>query len=745
MVMHKKIVRTMLAHKAPYLGSFILIILSCLIFTVFGMASFNLDRNNRAFQQDYAREDVHFAVQQPIDNVRQLEQRYHVRLEKRLSFDAKLGGGTSLRVMTVGKKINRPYLVKGKPIHSDHELLIDAQFAKAHNLTVGDRYTVDQHSFRISGLFMMPDYIYVIQSLSESIADNQRFGIALLTPQAFASLQRGTPSYSLTFAKGADRSAFKSAVDRRYGLSDWLDADENPRIMLINQDIQSMDDMGGLLSTVILLMTCTLIGIVLRRTLKQEYVQIGTLYALGYRKKEILHHYLAYARLIALGGSIVGTLLGLAAYRPVLNFFTSYYNVPELQTHWHVTVLVIALLLPSLFLIPTAWLIIRRALRLSPVDLMHGGRAQTKVGFLESHLRLGRLPFNLKFRIRELLRNVPRALLLLFGVGFASLLLLVGFGIDNSMHDLIDRETDHVLRYNYDYRYQQIRTAHEEEGEAYSAYAFSPAGQKRTLSNTFQVYGIAPDTDYLRLDNAGGKPIDPARTIITRPLADRLDVEAGDTVRVNSAVNDKTYPIRIDRIADVYTGSAIYMPNGRLNKLLKNPAGAHNGVFSNHKLAIDDDRLAYSSSKKENRERMESFLAPMQSVYALISAGAFLIGLIIIYVVTSLVVEENKETISMLKVFGYRKKEVGRLVLGSNTVLVAAGYLLSIPLLLQLLRALFRYSSESANLALPVRVSGWSFLIGFLVMFLAYQLAQWSGKRKINRIPLSAILKSRME
>lgn len=745
MVINRKVGRTIMSHKAPYIGSIILITLSCLIFSLFTTVGSNLDRNNQAFKKDYAQEDAHFTVQQPLDRISELEKRYDVRIEKRLSFDEDLGGGKTLRFMTPGKQVNRPYIEEGKPIEGERDMLIDKNFAQAHGFVIGDTYSVDGQNFKITGYLMVPDYVYVVQSLDEMIADSNRFGIAALSPRAFEALGRGTPSYSVTFAKGADRSAFRDTVNERYRLTDWLEANENPRIVLIDQDIQSLIDMTGALSVVILLMTCTLIGIVIWRTLKQEFVQIGTLHALGYKKAEILRHYLTYAWIVSFSGSILGTLLGIAAVRPMLGFYNSYYNVPSIHMNWNIPVLFISLIIPAVFLVPVVCLIVSRALRMTPMELMRGGRAKTKVGFLEKHVNPGRLRFGNKFRVRELIRNIPRTLLLLFGIVFASILLLLGFGIYSSMNYLVKDESGKTAHYEYNYLYSSPQTAKEEEGEPYSVYTFSPSGEKRTLGNSYSVYGIDTASDYLNFEDDNGKRLSLDQTLITRPLADKLDIRAGDSIKAKNALDDKTYTIEINRIAEVYTENAIYMPYSVLNDMLGYPSSAHNGVFSNRKLPIDPDRLASTTSIEENKKRMESFLAPMQGMFGIMSSGAFVIGLIVIFVVTSLIIEENRETISMLKVFGYRNREIYRLVLSSNTIIVMLGYLLAIPLLIWLLGALFRFIGESANFALPVRISGWSFLIGFTIIFLAYGLAQWSGRRKISRISLSEILKSRME
>ena len=78
----------------------------------------------------------------------------------------------------------------------------------------------------------------------------------------------------------------------------------------------------------ILLLTCILTGIVMWRMIKREAVIIGTLYAFGYKKKEIQKHYLRYPLIIALIGGIIGTILGALTLRPMINVMIAYFNMP---------------------------------------------------------------------------------------------------------------------------------------------------------------------------------------------------------------------------------------------------------------------------------------------------------------------------------------------------------------------------------------------------------------------------------
>ncbi|MFT4006700.1 MAG: ABC transporter permease [Lacrimispora sp.] len=120
------------------------------------------------------------------------------------------------------------------------------------------------------------------------------------------------------------------------------------------------------------------------------------------------------------------------------------------------------------------------------------------------------------------------------------------------------------------------------------------------------------------------------------------------------------------------------MPLAEYNEKFGMPEGSYNELFSNKLLDIPENEQYKVYSVEDKISAIQSLMAPLTSMVVFIAAIAFIIGMIIIYVVTSMIVEENKSTISLMRIFGYRKKEVNSLILNSSTIVVVIGYLLGI-------------------------------------------------------------------
>jgi putative ABC transport system permease protein len=200
-----------------------------------------------------------------------------------------------------------------------------------------------------------------------------------------------------------------------------------------------------------------LTGIVVWRLLQRESVIIGTLYAQGYRRREIQKHYLLYPLSIALTGGIIGTALGALLLKPMLNVMVAFFNIPVSAITFNPGYIVVSLLLPLFFLGISGCFVLNRVLRHSPVELMRGVREKSKVNFLERKLTLDKFKFATKFKIREQLRSLSRLVFLLLGVVMATMLLLLGFTAKSSMDYLMNSSLKDTYKFQYEYVYKSLQ------------------------------------------------------------------------------------------------------------------------------------------------------------------------------------------------------------------------------------------------------------------------------------------------
>ena len=747
MIIHKKIKRTMMESKSQYAGSLALIIISCLLFTMFNMLSGNLAAITSSFEKRYVQEDANFMSDKILTNIPELEAQFDISMEESSSFDYAFSDNKILRVFSDNKKVNIPAIIKGKAL-SGNDILIDPTYAKANKLKIGDSLTIYDKTFIISGFMSLPNYIYPLKSDGDILRDAGNFGIAVIGKEDFHSFGKGNIFYSIKY--NGDEKNFETVMTQfkdylrsnNITIINWVNADANLRITFVQTKLGGINQVSSSMPTAILLLSCILTGIVMWRLLKRESAIIGTLYALGYKKKQIQNHYLRYPLSIAVIGGIIGTILGSVTLKPMINVMVSYFNMPVGILNFNIKYIVISIFLPIIFLGAAGYFVVNKSLKSSPLELMRGGNSNNKVGFLEKNLKLDKIKFITKFKIREQLRSIPRSAFLLLGVAVATMLLLIGFAAKSSLDYVMKDGFEQAFQYNYHYIFNTLQTGTPAEGEAFSEALFSPASNEKL---SLAVYGVSPDSIYITFKDKAGKQLNTDQVIMTKPLADKLKVKPNDTVKLISKTDSKEYDVTIDSIAETYVGNYIYIPLFQFNNMLNYPADSYFGLWSEEKLDIPKDQLLTALSVEDMKNVFDSMTQPIQVTVGTMAFMSFIIGLIVIYVVTSMVIEENKENISLMKVLGYRKKEVYSMILNSSSFIVVIGYILGIPLLFLSLGSMLNSLTKDMSVALPLKIDFIYLIFGFVVIYLTYEVSKALSKKKVNKISMNEVLKSRLE
>jgi putative ABC transport system permease protein len=203
----------------------------------------------------------------------------------------------------------------------------------------------------------------------------------------------------------------------------------------------------------------------------------------------------------------------------------------------------------------------------------------------------------------------------------------------------------------------------------------------------------------------------------------------------------KPYTLHIDAVADSYIEQFIYVPIHEFNKKMGLPENSYRGLFSTVKLDIPDEQLSGTKSMNELPAAMDEFMGQMTSMVVLMTIVSSLVALIILYLVTSLIIEENRNTISLFKVFGYRRREIRSLILNSSTLVIVAGFIIGIPVAAASMGAVYGYLGKMINLVLPTIISPLYVAISFAAIMLTYQFSKLLCAKSVETVSMSEALK----
>ena len=745
-MLFRKVVRSMMEHKSRYIGSILLLVLCSLMMVMMGGASQNLDIAYQALANGHVLSDAEFSMNADTD-MTALAKGFDARIEQGGTADCEVKPGQTLRVFALMDVVNTPAVMEGR-LPGPSEIMLDVLFADANGYTLGDTLSVAGKNFTVSGLCTLPNYIYVVESMEVMINDFTTFGVGVVGKADFAELPNSKTVYAVRFNQRENvqtqETALKNALrDEGLSILAWQSVGQKVNVSYIPMEVGTLKKAGTAVPAVMLILTCILLGMLMMRTLRSESVLLGTLFAQGYKKSELMRHYLMIPFMVTIVGSVIGSAAGLGLIDTMLDFMMSVFPMPRTTIVYNIPLVLVSVLVPMVMLCGLTWLIVQKSLKESPAALMRGDAANDKINILEKTLKLEKAPFKRKFKIREQVRSLPRSFFLLFGIAVASMLILYGLTLKSSIDYMLNKGIREAYNLNYEYVLTSVHQGEVPPGtEPFNAAYVTLADDDQA---GFWVSGAMPDTQMLVLKDREGADIQINQNTITAALSELMGLKVGDTLTVVDTNNGKTHQIQIEQIADTYIGEFMYMPIAQFNAEFDMPEGSYLGVWSKEKLNFGEGEVAQIKSIDAIVAGFAELTNQMGAMIYSLFISAFIVGLIIIYIATGLVIEESKKTISLMKVFGYTRKEINQLILNSNTLIVILGYLLGIPALLGTVGALYRSLTQSMQMVLPVRLNALYMLIGFIVVILTYKVANWMSRKKVAKIPMSEALKAGTE
>lgn len=748
MVLQKRVWRIINENKGRYIGIVILILLGSFYFTAATGISNNLEKMTVGLAEEYRQEDLTFSTNKPIENIAELEGESGALIEAYRQYDVKLPGG-ELRLLSISSNINIPAVLSGRGLKKPSDILLDPYFLKTQGLDVGDQIELRGKIYNITGTMAVPNYVYIIKNLYD-VLPTSGFGIGIVSAEDMRAFPEAVIVYGAYFKNRENINTQTAKLhgllsEKGYSLSEWMDAVNNKRINMPQGNISSMKSMSFPVAIAFFFLSCLISGVMILRAVKSDSVVIGTLYAQGYRRRELTWHYMSIPVLLSAAGGLVGILLAMPCVRPFVDSMLVYYILPDKGITFSILNLALAALVPTAFTGLSSFIIIRKILRKNAVELIKGDDIKARVNFIERALRLERFKFNTKFRIREQVRSISRLLFLVLGVSAASMVLLFGFTFNYSMDVVMDRGALERYMYPLEYNFKKVRNLHDdgipEGAEPYNAFRCYPEGRE---SVEFYLLGMEPDSVGIKMNDVLGGTLPKNQVNITYPLASRLKLKEGDTISFVNKLDGKSYTLRIDGIIEAYGEQFVSMPLDQFNSMTGQPPGSYRTVLSSHEINFDESLLAGVMDAR-NPEEYEDLSMPTTLIVGSVTALSLLISVIIIFLVTSLMIDESRNTISLFKVFGYRRKELAKMILNSSAPAVFIGFWLGLPFMLAFGNNLYAYVAEITNMLVPMIVNPLHVLIAFVLIFAVYEITKRLCGMKLEKISMNEALKAGTE
>ncbi|MBO4818726.1 MAG: ABC transporter permease, partial [Firmicutes bacterium] len=468
----------------------------------------------------------------------------------------------------------------------------------------------------------------------------------------------------------------------------------------------SADQMGtiGIAMPVLFFLVAALVSMTtMTRLIDEQRGQIGIFRALGFSNGDIVSKYVIYSLLASLSGSVFGVVIGLAIFPTVIyNTWRLMYILPPMKLVISIPILLICVFSFSLLLMGISTMVVMRTLREMPSQLMRPKAPKNaKPVFLEKiHFIWNRLSFTSKITARNIIRYKSRFFMTVIGVAGCAGLLVVGWGIKDSIGDIINVQFGRIFDYDYTINIEDDRNLDEfvevlEENmdNKYVAPVMSYmsklyGGKNDDQTMTVYVVDARKAVGVLGLKKPGGKTdisLGNGGVIVSEKFADTNKIKKGDTITIESKLGVKAQVVVSD-ICEMYFQHYIFISE----VYYRNVFGENVHPTEIAVSTVDGETMINDAKKIDGFVSAVDFSALINTFQNMINALDFIILVIILtagalaFVVlinlTQVNISERLREIATLKVLGFREGEVNSYLFKEIFLLSVIGAALGMPL-----------------------------------------------------------------
>ena len=490
---------------------------------------------------------------------------------------------------------------------------------------------------------------------------------------------------------------------------EWIITDRNdlPEYSDFGDNAERLKNIGKVFPMIFFLVAALISLTTMTRMVEEQRTQIGTMKALGYGKAAIASKYLSYAFLATVGGSIAGVLFGekVLPYIIIQAYGIMYWNIGDhMQLDYELQYALIASGAAVICTMGATLFSSARTLAETPASLMRppapkeGKRILIeRISFIWKHLS-----FSWKSSMRNLFRYKKRLFMTIFGIAGSMGLMLVGFGLYDSIMDIAILQYDQIQHYDAMVINDEDATDSQErdllkfldgnsEIDHYTRVQLTKMTAPKEKGNV-SVYVYVPENlenfkeDVTLRDRKSHEQYELTDdgAVICEKTASLMGVKAGDEITLEK--DNRKYKVKITAVTENYMGHYVYMTPSCYEKTfgekpeysstvytMKEDAGSDLETIGNEVLKYPAAlSISYTSSTAGQVERMLGSLGAVIWVL-IISAG--MLAFVVLYNLNNINITERQRELATLKVLGFYDGEVSQYVFRENILLSFIGIL----------------------------------------------------------------------
>lgn len=551
-----------------------------------------------------------------------------------------------------------------------------------------------------------------------------------------------------------------------------LDRNTNIGYACFENDSKIVDGIAKVFPIFFFLVAALVCMTTMTRMIDEQRTQIGVLKAMGYSGAKVAGKYIFYSGSAALIGCLIGFFGGCYLFPKVIWFaYGMMYDFnSEIEYVINVPLAVISVIVSLICTIGATLFSCYKELREVPAQLIrpkspkNGKRILLeRIPFIWNHIG-----FLYKVSFRNVFRYKKRFIMMIIGISGCTALLLTGFGLNDSIKNIVDFQYDEIQKFDYSITFdknmkekKQIKFAKDIDLDGEILYLLDNTYDLVMDKNVKSVNLICPSEkdlakfeEFVDLHDFTGAPVEypkDGEIVICRKLSKQYGVEIGDEILIRD--NDMNeFSVKVSAVVENFVHNYAYVSQSTLEKgfgkaltykaaYVKVASDDDSAIRDSAAKALDQDNVLAVSINNDFRTRVSNMMSSLDYVIILVIVCAGALAFIVLYNLTNINITERIREIATIKVLGFYPNETSSYVFRENIFLTAISSVIGLGLG-KLLHAFVMSQIKIDLLFFPSRISLQSCIISIVFTFLFAILVNLVMMRRLDKINMAESLKS---
>jgi len=527
-------------------------------------------------------------------------------------------------------------------------------------------------------------------------------------------------------------------------LESFYENKDNPRIASDAASDVILKRLVSLVAGAILVMLFAyVISVFIIHQINEESSVIGTLYAMGVKKKSLIAHYVLLPTLVTFVAGLIGMVVGFSKVGVDFQMLDSYlyYSIPQMEKVYPLYIILYCVVMPPVISIVVNVLVINKKLSKTALSLIKNeqeslvkGNAVAVQGAAMKGKKGGN--FLRQFTARQISRERRSVFTVVIGMVVALLIFMIGLNCYVLCNNVKRENLEDI---NYEYMYVLKYPMEEAPKDSEACFIKNLSMNYLDYSLDVNIIGIDDDNKYYNFKTSGNKK----DLVIASSTAQKYDLKVGDTFVLDDTSEDRSYAFTVSDIVDYSIGLTAYMDIDEMRELFNEDDDYFNMLVSDKDLELEGGRV-FSVTKRADIENAAGiFVDQMMSLIVILIVVSILIFIAVMYLMLNVMIDRAAFGISLVKIFGYRMREIRKVYLDGNFYAVTLGACIGIPIVKMIANAIYPYFIANTAMGMNLKFE-WFLYVGILGgVVLVYFVISSILTGKIKRIVPAEVLKNR--